>query len=274
MKVFISWSGARSKAIAELISEWIKCVLQASEPWVSTRDIGKGVIWFNEISDRLNECTCGIVCLTSENKDKPWILFEAGALAKGLSKSRVYTLLVDLQAADIEDPLAQFNHTLPTRNDIWELVFSLNNGLEEKRLSDSILQQVFETYWPQFELKFRIALEENPIQENIPPRSEESILSEILNNTRHLTNRIRDLENRVVPFGFSDSSGYENSITSNPEIEISNLLRGGITREKIIDMYIARGHSMAHVKKLIETCIGKYKTGSETSSLLSERPIN
>ncbi|EFD2076446.1 toll-Interleukin receptor, partial [Escherichia coli] len=29
MKVFISWSGQRSQAVAELISDWLKCVIQA-----------------------------------------------------------------------------------------------------------------------------------------------------------------------------------------------------------------------------------------------------
>jgi hypothetical protein len=38
MKVFMSWSGQRSKATAELLHYWVKCVVQASQ--LSTRGIG------------------------------------------------------------------------------------------------------------------------------------------------------------------------------------------------------------------------------------------
>jgi len=111
MKVFISWSGLRSKATAELLSDWIKCVLQATRPWISTRDIDRGALWFSEISDQLKDTTVGIVCLTQENKNRPWILFEAGPLAKGLSSNRVCTFLVDLKTADLEDPpLSSITH--------------------------------------------------------------------------------------------------------------------------------------------------------------------
>jgi len=196
MKVFVSWSGARSKAVAELISDWIKCVLQASQPWISTRDIDKGAIWFSEISDQLKDTAAGIVCLTQENKNKPWILFETGALAKGLSTNRVCTFLIDLASSDIEDPLAQFNHTFPERSSMWGLTCSLNSCLEANRLDERILKQVFDTYWPQFKAGFEKAIEDTPQEENVVPRSEESILAEILANTRTLNSRVRELETR------------------------------------------------------------------------------
>ena len=34
MKVFMSWSGTRSKATAELLCDWTKCVIQALRPWI------------------------------------------------------------------------------------------------------------------------------------------------------------------------------------------------------------------------------------------------
>ncbi|MEJ6816302.1 hypothetical protein [Pseudomonas sp. LF-5] len=198
MKVFVSWSGKRSKLVAELLSDWIKCVLQASQPWISTRHIDKGAIWFSEISDQLRETAAGIVCLTQENKNKPWILFETGALAKGLSTNRVCTFLIDLGPADIEDPLAQFNHTTPDQTSMWGLISSLNSCLEAARLDERILQQVFDTYWPKFEADFAATLLASPQEEYVEPRSEDSILAEILANTRSLSGRVRELEHRVA----------------------------------------------------------------------------
>jgi hypothetical protein len=210
VKVFVSWSGRRSKVVAELLSDWIKCVLQASQPWISTRDIDKGAIWFSEISDQLRETAAGIVCLTQENKNKPWILFETGALAKGLSTNRVCTFLIDLFPSDIEDPLAQFNHTTPERTSMWGLISSLNNCLEGARLDERILRQVFDTYWPNFESSFAEALASTPHEAEVEPRSGDSILAEILSNTRMLSSRVRELEHRV-------------SISPEPAIEVAPL---------------------------------------------------
>lgn len=209
MKVFISWSGVRSRAVAELISDWLRCVIQASQPWISTRDIDRGAIWFSEINDKLKDVSVGIVCLTQENKNKPWILFETGALAKGLTTNRVCTFLIDLKPEDIEDPLGQFNHTKPDQNSVWELVRTINSCLEGKALDERILAEVFKTYWPQFIEKFEKALKENKPETTVAPREEKDILSEILNNTRSLSHRIRNLEREVIFKGVPIDLNYE-----------------------------------------------------------------
>lgn len=194
MKIFLSWSGARSKAVAELLSDWIRCVIQASRPWISARDIDRGALWFSEINDQLKEVTVGIVCLTQANKNKPWILFEAGAMAKGLASSRVCTFLIDLQPSDIEDPLAQFNHTLPERDSMRQLVRTLNSSCGQSALDDRVLDQVFDTYWPQFEERFSATIKSHADTEKTKPRDEKSLLAEILETTRMLNHRIRKIE--------------------------------------------------------------------------------
>ena len=195
MKVFLSWSGSRSKEVANFLSEWLCCVIQATRPWVSTRDLDRGSLWFGEISDQLKDTSVGIVCLTNENKSRPWILFEAGALAKGLSTSRVCTFLIDLEPKDIEDPLAQFNHTMPQRESVLGLVRTLNSTLGIGALDLRILEQVFDTYWPQFEQKFKhiVASTEAGLAPS-KARPKEDVLGEILENTRMLNSRVRRME--------------------------------------------------------------------------------
>lgn len=197
MKVFMSWSGLRSKAAAELLHDWIKCVIQASRPWISTRGIGRGSVWFSEINNELKDTTVGIICLTHQNKNAPWILFEAGALAKGLTTTKVCTFLVDLSPADIQDPLAQFNHTTATKDGMMSLAATLNSSLDVP-LDGPTLTAVFDAFWPQFEINFRRLLEDIPQEAVIEVRSESSMLEEILESTRGLAQRMRAIEDGQV----------------------------------------------------------------------------
>lgn len=198
MKIFISWSKELSRECAEILQDWIKCTLQASKPWVSSTDLDKGSLWFNGINDQLKDTGVGIVCLTKENKNNPWILFESGALAKGLTVNRVYTFLIDLNPSDIKDPLAQFNHTKPTKPEMKKLLESINKQLGEQGLETKILDQVFDTYWPQFQERFKAAVKKHPPGEVIEneTRSDNDILAEILNTTRRLDKRVRSIENK------------------------------------------------------------------------------
>lgn len=194
MNVFLSWSGERSKRIAQLLDEWLQCVIQRIKPWMSSKDIDRGTIWFTEINDQLKATSTGIICLTRENLNKPWILFEAGALLKGLSSSRLCTLLIDLQPADISDPLAQFNHTLPTKEGMWGLIRTLNNSLLEERISEKILERIFETYWQQFDEAFRKIMGETEAGDLPKKKDKDELMYELLNSVRMLDKRIRSIE--------------------------------------------------------------------------------
>jgi hypothetical protein len=197
MKVFISWSGNLSKDCAEFLKDWIKCTLQASDPWISTQDIDKGQLWFNDISNALSDTNVGIVCLTKSNKANPWILFEAGALAKGLSSSKVITFLINLKPSDIEPPLAQFHHTTPSRDDLQKLISSINNSLGDNKLIERVLTDVFNTYWPKFDEGFKRILESHAeTSEEVAVRTSEEIQDEILNTIRAMNTRLFNLENK------------------------------------------------------------------------------
>ncbi len=270
MKIFISWSGNRSRAVAEILRDWTKCVIQASRPWLSTRDIDRGALWFSEINDQLKDTSVGIICLTQENKGRPWLLFESGALAKGLSSNRVCTLLIDLHPADLEDPLAQFNHTYPERESMWSLVRTLNSCLAGNALDERILEQIYATYWEQFNQKFKAALKDNPPTEKVEPRSEKTLLGEILENTRFLSNRIRRLESaQDMDAGDDilkrDPRRRPMASSSEAKAMVQDLVVSGIATAAIVDHLGSRGvppgwvlEEIAKIKKLAEsTNLGK-----------------
>lgn len=179
MKVFLSWSGGRSKSVAETLGTWISQVIQAVDPWISSA-IEKGVRWQAEIADRLEEAKVGIICLTSSNLTEPWILFEAGALSKA-KESYVCTFLLDVGAADIEPPLGQFQHTIFTKADVFKLVQTINRSVQEngeRGLTDQTLNGVFEKFWPELEASLNKIIAEK--EEKPAQRPSRALLEEIL----------------------------------------------------------------------------------------------
>lgn len=197
MKVFISWSGEKSKAVAELMRDWLKCVIQATKPWISSKDLEKGSLWLNELSDQLKDTGIGILCLTHENKNNNWIHYEAGALAKGVTANRVYTFLVDLLPSDLENPLAQFNHTFPDKDNVFSLISNINSKLDSYALDTKTLENSFNTYWEQFECNFKKIIESNPTPQ-VEEREDKQILIEILESTRSFDKRLTNIERRSI----------------------------------------------------------------------------
>lgn len=258
MKVFISWSGDRSKAVAEVLDEWLQCVLQAIDPWMSSKDIDRGSLWFSELSDQLADTKLGIVCLTQDNKSKPWILFEAGALAKGLSSSRVCTFLIDLEPTDVGNPLAQFNHTHNDRDGVFELLRTINSSLGEKALKEKVLEKVFDTYWPQFEEGFNAALENNPPSGPVEKRTEKNMTMEILTEVRRLSRRVRDIElskrpDPVDPFAAPEErirarTRYRPSIIDR---KIMEMVEAGAPDEVIVDVLDGTGAPKEYIRDSI-----------------------
>lgn len=194
MKVFISWSGQKSKIIATALETWLKQVIQAVEPWISI-DITKGVKWGSEIADRLEKSKIGIICLTSANLNERWILFEAGALSK-TKDAHVCTLLLDVKPADVKQPLAQFQHTTTEKEDIYQLVQTINQAVKnsgEKSLDEPILEEVFKMFWPRLEKSIEEAITyKESIEQKV--RSEREILEEILLLARSLKIELKSKE--------------------------------------------------------------------------------
>lgn len=187
MKVFISWSGHRSKEIATLIHNWLEGVIQGCTPWMSAK-IPSGASWFTEIGSQLSTLDLGIVCLTPENKNKPWILFESGAIANKLNFEKVCTFLINLEPEDIEQPLAQFNHTMPSKEGVKKLVETINKNTESPLKSD-VLNKVFERNWPDFEENYEKIANKVPDHKNVS-RTDREILTEMLETVRGLEKRL------------------------------------------------------------------------------------
>jgi hypothetical protein len=229
MKVFLSWSGKHSQEIAIALRDWLPRVIQLVEPWLSA-DIEKGSRWSEEVSTSLEESSVGIICLTPENKNSRWILFEAGALSK-TPGAKVCTYLHKLTPVDILPPLAQFQHTRADRDDTQELVRTINRAVGEsgsKALGEKDLDEVFEMWWPRLETSLE-AIEVPSVAG--PVRTDRDILEEILEGVRFLRERERTPSSMAAEWFDRWSEHAEQRWSDlNPDL-VRALLRGVIATQ-------------------------------------------
>lgn len=185
MKVFLSWSGDRSRQVAETLRVWLGDVLPFLRPWMSAEDIEKGARWANDLSEQLKDTHLGVICLTRENLQAPWILYEAGALSKAIETSRVCTYLLDLRPAELTGPWVQFQTTSATKDDTLRLLRTLNNALGESARTAEQLERTFARWWPDLESRLQaVAKARNNLISTESVRSDREILEEALDLLR------------------------------------------------------------------------------------------
>jgi hypothetical protein len=191
MKVFISWSGDLSKAVAEELRDWLPTIVQSLEPFISSQDVPVGGRGLNVLASKLQDCSFGIICLTQENKQGPWIHFEAGALSKVVDASRVVPLLLDVKVSDLTGPLVQFQAI--SIEDVDGL-FSLIKALSEQSspsIAETRLRRTFDAFWPDLQTKISQLKAAAGGEQKQDTRSEREILEEILllsrNTERHVS---------------------------------------------------------------------------------------
>ncbi|UTW44512.1 toll/interleukin-1 receptor domain-containing protein [bacterium SCSIO 12696] len=183
-KVFISWSGDLSRQLAEAVRNWLPGVLQYVKPYFTPDDIEKGTKWSTEIINNLEGSEIGIICLTKDNLNKPWILFEAGALSKNFGKSKVCTLLFGIDSSDLTGPLTGFQDTKFNKTDFKKMIESINKEGGDSKLDSKVLDQVFDMWWGKLEEEVNGILSGHKENDQSPTRSDRELLEEVLELAR------------------------------------------------------------------------------------------
>lgn len=154
MQIFLSFSGTRSRRVASALRDWLPRVLPGAKPFFSEHDTEAGTFWSDSIARALENSGAGLICLTRENREQPWIHFEAGALAERLRTDGVVCpYLLDLEPSDIDStPLAQLQAKRADREGTLAVVLTLGSRLRgSEQLEDTEkrkLSRDFETAWP------------------------------------------------------------------------------------------------------------------------------
>lgn len=251
MELFISWSGDKSKKIAEAIREWIPCVIQAVKPYFTPEDINKGQRWGAEISKKLESSTIGIIVLTPTNLEAPWLMFEAGALSKSVDTSRVCPLLFGVTPADVKGPLVQFQCSAFNESEALKLLHSINQELGDKKLEEKTLSSTFEMFWPQLQEQIEGILNNSEQEhESKSTRDDRDILEEILRLTRKSAyshartpspNRLFERLEKKKPVTFDPESGFITFWSENSEVYDFNIERL-TSGSEVLDWFLQVGN--------------------------------
>jgi hypothetical protein len=147
MKVFISWFGTRSKKIAICLKKYLSMMFHNINFFVSETDIETGDLWRKTLAEKLRESNFGIICLTKEIISNPWILFEAGSLAKE-DESRVIPLCFGFSHSDIppKNPLSAFQGKNYEKESMKSIFISLNEKVNREMDAatlDSLFNYIF-----------------------------------------------------------------------------------------------------------------------------------
>jgi hypothetical protein len=187
MKIFLSWSGKPSRKVAIALRDWLPCIFQGITPFVSSEDLRKGKRWRLEMTGELEKAGFGLICLTRQNLESPWILFESGALSKSVSESYACTLLLDgLRPTDVVGPLSDFQHTTCEKGDFRKLLGSVNEALGEKGITDQLLNRLFEKFWPDLAAAVAAAFHGDNYEPTQNSRPERELLEEVLTLSRFI----------------------------------------------------------------------------------------
>jgi hypothetical protein len=196
MRVFLSWSGDRSRTAAHIYRELFSLVLQTIDVQITGDQIQPGGDWAIEVRHMLTTADCTILFLTSENLENPWMLFESGAW--WASEVFLIPVLVDISPVDLAGPFTQMQAIGVTRDETFRLINQLN--LRSNRpVSEGTIRQAFEKAWPELGDRLAVIAERQvlPTSPEISPFWRAQDAAEALKLLRKLESDIRKLSTKA-----------------------------------------------------------------------------
>jgi hypothetical protein len=177
------------------LRDWLPLVLQYVKPWVSDKDIGAGDRWAQSIAGELETANFGIICITPENLQSEWILFEAGALSKSMLDAKVIPLLFKLELSDLSGPLSQFQAQKVEEGGLMEVVKAINK-VADGQTSEQIVNRLVPQLWSSLQAELDKIPDTQPSDKHMRPQHE--IMEELVTGVRGLNARMRDFEPELM----------------------------------------------------------------------------
>lgn len=126
MELFLSWSGDRSRKLAEAVRGLLVSLYGGRKIRTHlSADIAKGEPWSDALVNHLRASEAVLICLTPEALASTWITYEAGYIVGRTESPRVFTLLYEVTSNDIPDPLRSYQSTTLEPSDIRRLAHDM-----------------------------------------------------------------------------------------------------------------------------------------------------
>jgi hypothetical protein len=250
MRIFLSWSGGRSRAVALALREWLPLVLHYARPWMSDADIAAGQRWGAQIATGLTSSTYGIICCTNDNLSAPWLMFEAGALAHALADDAVCPLLLDVSFSDISGPLAQFQAKKSDAEGMLDLVAAINQKAEQP-VPENRLRELFQALWPKLHSGLDAISATTATQSQA--RSQTEVLEELVASVRNLGRQVEALaaEGSAPEFDY-DAYDPPYQLEALVVEQIRELARAEVMRTSLRKVARQAGIKVGAAKKFID----------------------
>lgn len=123
------------------------------------------------------------------------MIFEAGALAKKLDKSRVCPILFDVENTHLPAPLRSFQTTPFQEEEMRKLILDTNKALGDRKLAEAVVNKTFKMWWPDLQSDVTTILSEHDQGGDEPEPSEKDMITEILELSRLAARRANLAEN-------------------------------------------------------------------------------
>ncbi|GEM_PF-3770660 len=167
--VFISFSGLRSRKIAELLAELIANHLSRLRVFLYGPESGSRHL--EDLGGELDVLSYAILCLTPENMHAPWIHFEAGAISKHRASARIVPLTFSLAPEALHMPLAQFGARSAAPTDITQLLVDMARDFGQEQPDPVAVEADWQTMLvqnaPELREPSELVDENNPIHNRI-----------------------------------------------------------------------------------------------------------
>ena len=229
-----------------LLRDWLPSVIQSLTPYVSSEDIDKGARWSTDIAKELEDSTFGILCVTKDNLEAPWLLFEAGALSKMMDKSSVCPFIFDLKRAEVKGPILQFQSTIFDKDDVKKLLLTLNKACGDSGLKEELLSKTYDVWWPNLEESLKAIKKETSEEEktSTDKNFRNEMLEEILELSRTNQKLLRSPEILFPP------EYFDFIIRERIDRETSEKDRGLIEAQRHVTMELK--HRIMQIRDLLE----------------------
>lgn len=177
IKIFLSWSGDKSKKLANVFKTYVADILPKVDFYFSPDDLKGGEKWRQSIEEGLNNNTYGIIFLTPSNLTSKWIYFEAGAISKSTKQAKILPFLYKIDINELGQPFSDYQCKSFSADSILTTILEINDCQSEVyQLPSETIKRNFNRLSNEIETETKNINTINEVMENSEPQIEDASL--------------------------------------------------------------------------------------------------